>query len=53
MLVGNKEQYVFVRTQMDVRELELTFLDRIKQSSDFATLLPPLKRWIKLQETRN
>jgi hypothetical protein len=51
--VGNKEQYIFVRKQLDAREREIIFLDRIKQSSDFATLLPPLKWWIELQERPN
>lgn len=49
-IVGNKEQYIYVRKQLDEREREIIFLDRIQQSSDFATLLPPLKRRIELQE---
>ena len=53
IIVGNKEQYIYVRKQLDEREREIIFLDRIKQSSDFATLLPPLKWWIELQERPN
>lgn len=53
LLLGNTKQYLFVRTQMNQRERELIFLHRIRQSSDFAWLIPPLKRWFSLQETLN
>lgn len=52
IITWNKEQYVFVRTQMDIRERELMFLHRIKQSSDFVELIPPLKRRISLQSVQ-
>jgi hypothetical protein len=52
VIAGNKEQYLFVRQQIDAREREMIFLDRIKNSSEFTTLLPPLKRRINLQEVR-
>lgn len=50
VLGGNTEQYAFVRHQMNDRERELLFLERIKESSTFATLVPALKWWIQLQE---
>lgn len=51
-IVGNKEQFAFVRKQIDQREREMIFLERIKASGDFGTLIPPLKRRIQLQESR-
>jgi len=53
IIVWNIEQYLFVRNQLDQREREIIFLYRIQASSDFASLSPPLKRWIQLQETYN
>ena len=52
LVMGNSAQYIFVRDQMDLWERELMFLERIQQAGDFATLIPPLKRWIELQETK-
>lgn len=52
LVLGNREQLVFVRHQMDIRERELLILERIQQSTDFNTLMPSLKRWFALQETQ-
>lgn len=48
ILIWNKDQYGFVRKQIDGRERELIFLDSVKQSYDFATLIPPLKQWMEI-----
>lgn len=50
LVAWNIEQYAFVRTQMKYVEHELMFLERIKDASDFSTLIPPLQWWMQIQE---
>jgi hypothetical protein len=52
LVLWNREQWNFVRNQMDLWERELLFLDRIQQANDFNALIPSLKRWFALQETQ-
>ena len=52
LVLWNREQWNFVRNQMDLWERELLFLERIQQANDFNALIPSLKRWFALQETQ-
>jgi hypothetical protein len=50
LLAWNDQQYKVIRTQMDWRLRELIVLERIKDASDFAALVAPLKQRIKSNE---
>lgn len=50
LLLGERQQISFVLDQRDMRERELVLLERIQYATTFATLIPPLQWWMKLQQ---